>query len=75
MTVALRDAVEVFASTPNETLPFPDPLDTSVVSQDAPDSTDTLQAVFAATATVVSPAVAVGFQVVGLTVSVGAAPA
>ena len=75
VTVALRDVVEVLASTLNVTSPFPDPLAVSAANQDTPDCTLTFQAVFADTATVVSPAVAAGFQVVGSTVSVGAAPA
>ena len=75
VTVALRDTTEVFASTLNSTSVLPDPLAVSAVNQDAPDSTDTLQAVFDVTPAGVLPAVAVGFQVVGLTVSVGTTPA
>ena len=75
VTVALRDAADVFACTSNVTLLFPDPVAVSAVNQDTPDSTDTLQAVFDVTVTGMSPAVAAGDQLVGVTVNVGAAPA
>ena len=75
VTVALRDAAEVFACTLNVTSPFPVPLAVAAVNQVAPDCADTLHDVFDVTVTVVSPAAAAGDQVVGVTVSVGAAPA
>jgi len=46
VTVALRDAAEVLATTSNVTSPFPVPATVSAVNQDTPDSTDTLQVAF-----------------------------